>query len=46
MEKTMIEQLFELQDLSYKEFHAKLIPTIKLVQSNGILLFLQYFLFI
>lgn len=24
----MIEQLFELQDLSYKEFHAKLIPTI------------------
>ena len=24
----MIEQLFELQDTSYKEFHAKLIPTI------------------
>ncbi len=28
MEKTILEELFELQDLSYKEFHAKLIPTI------------------
>lgn len=28
MEKTILEQLFELQDLSYKDFHAKLIPTV------------------
>ena len=28
MGKTMIEQLFELQDLDYKAFHAKLIPAI------------------
>ena len=25
---TMIDRLFELQDISYKEFHSKLIPTV------------------